>query len=130
MMTQRWNNLVMAIRKLPGVGPKMAERIALFLLRSTETLNILQAIKEAKEQLKRCFLCGTFTESDPCLRCSDKRRDPGLICVVEEVGDFRSVRTIWCVSRALSLIGRSFITFGWHWSQSIAHQFATPTVEK
>ena len=80
-MTQRWQNLIMAIRKLPGVGPKMAERVALFLIRSDETEKILKAIQEAKDNLSRCTLCGTYTEIDPCDRCQDKRRgyDPAPV---------------------------------------------------
>jgi recombination protein RecR len=91
MMTQRWQNLVAAIRKLPGVGPKMAERIALYLLRSNETGNILRAVADAKQHLRRCTVCGTYTEEDPCLRCTDQRRDAKLLCVVEEVADLEAL---------------------------------------
>jgi recombination protein RecR len=90
-MSPKWQNLVMAIRKLPGVGPKMAERIALFLLRSEETSAIVKAITEAKDALSRCSMCGTFTEDDPCLRCADTRRDNNLLCVVEEVADLEAL---------------------------------------
>lgn len=90
-MTPRWNNLVQAVRKLPGVGPKMAERIALHLLKSDETLGILHAIKDAKDHLIRCALCGNFTENNPCPRCSDSQREKKLLCVVEEVGDLEAL---------------------------------------
>lgn len=91
-MSERWRNLVGAIRKLPGVGPKMAERIALHLLRTDDTLSIIQAIADAKEHLRRCDLCGTFTEATPCCdRCSDARREKKLLCVVEEVGDLEAL---------------------------------------
>jgi recombination protein RecR len=86
-MTPRWQNLILAMRKLPGVGPKMAERLAIFLMRSDETENILRAILEAKKHLKRCSLCGVFTEAEPCARCTDTKRDQHLLCVVEEVAD-------------------------------------------
>lgn len=91
MISPRWLNLIAAIRKLPGVGPKMAERIALHLLRSQETDGILKAIADAKKFLKRCSLCGTYTEGDPCLRCSDLRRDAQILCVVEEVADLEAM---------------------------------------
>ena len=84
---QRWQNLILAVRKLPGVGPKMAERIALYLMRSEETDNILRAVREARDHLHRCTLCGAYTEEDPCLRCADPGRDRHLLCVVEEVAD-------------------------------------------
>jgi len=90
-MNERWSQLVAAVRKLPGVGPKMAERIALHLLRSDETASILQTIAEAKAALQRCELCGTFTEATPCQRCSDARREKRLLCVVEEVADLEAL---------------------------------------
>lgn len=91
MMSPRWNNLVAAIRKLPGVGPKMAERIAMYLLKSSETPDIVRAIQEATNTLKRCSLCGSYTEQDPCPRCSDLRREPHLLCVVEDVADMEAM---------------------------------------
>jgi len=90
-MTELWQNLVQAIRKLPGVGPKMAERMALFLIRSSETPLILKAIEEAKQHLKRCSLCGIYTEREPCDRCEDQTRDQHLLCVVEEISDLMAL---------------------------------------
>jgi recombination protein RecR len=69
----------------------MAERIALHLLRSEETTSILQTISDAKENLQRCELCGTFTETPLCERCSDARREKRLLCVVEEVADLEAL---------------------------------------
>jgi recombination protein RecR len=90
-VSERWRNLVAAVRKLPGVGPKMAERIALQLLRSDETVSIIQAIADAKEHLRRCDMCGTFTEENPCGRCTDARREKKFLCVVEEVADLEAL---------------------------------------
>ena len=64
MTPQRWQNLLLAVRKMPGVGPKMAERIALYFMRSDETANIVRAIEEAREHLHRCSLCGAYTEDE------------------------------------------------------------------
>lgn len=105
MISQRWHNLVLAIRKLPGVGPKMAERIALHLMRSDETENILRAIADAKRNLRRCILCGTFTEEDPCSRCSDTRRDRNLLCVVEEVADLEAMERSGAFRGSYHLLG-------------------------
>ncbi|MBV9080835.1 MAG: recombination protein RecR [Elusimicrobia bacterium] len=91
MVPQRWQNLILAVRKLPGVGPKMAERIALYLMRSDETENILRAVREAREHLHRCSLCGAFTEDDPCYRCADPGRNKRLLCVVEEIADMEAL---------------------------------------
>ena len=90
-MTKRWENLITAIRKMPGVGPKMAERIALHLLKSDETSQILSAIQDAKEKLHPCVICGRFTESDPCNICADNRRDKEVLCVLEEVSDLEAL---------------------------------------
>jgi len=86
-MTPRWDNLILAIRKLPGVGPKMAERIALYLLRSDETPAILRAVAEAKSGRVRCSLCGIYTDVDPCPRCRSVSSDNHLLCVVEDIAD-------------------------------------------
>lgn len=90
-MTPRWDNLILAIRKLPGVGPKMAERMALFLLRSDETAAILRAVAEAKAGLVRCSMCGIYTEVDPCDRCRRVSPDNHLLCVVEDVADIMAL---------------------------------------
>ncbi|MFN0117533.1 MAG: recombination mediator RecR [Elusimicrobiota bacterium] len=91
MISRRWQNLVTAVRKLPGVGPRMAERMALYLLKSNETGNLLRTIQEAKNHLNPCSLCGVFTEEDPCLRCTDSKRDSHLICVLEEMADLEAM---------------------------------------
>ena len=86
-MTPRWDNLIIAIKKLPGVGPKMAERVALHMLRSNEAEALIKAISEARTHLQRCSLCGIYTEIDPCRRCSSLDRDCHQLCVVEEMSD-------------------------------------------
>ena len=87
MTNPLWQNLVGAIRRLPGVGPKMAERIALYLLRSEETEGILRAVREAREKLRRCADCGVYTDLSPCLRCQDASRARDVLCVIEEMSD-------------------------------------------
>ena len=69
----------------------MAERLALFVLRSMDGQELAQAILEAREKLMRCQTCGVFTEGELCQRCRDTSRDPTMICVVEEVGDLDAV---------------------------------------
>ncbi len=105
MMSQRWHNLVLAVRKLPGVGPKMAERIALHLMRSEETENILRTILDAKKNLKRCTLCGSFTEEEPCPRCTDSQRERSQLCVVEEMADLEAVERSGAYRGAYHLLG-------------------------
>lgn len=96
-MTRAWNNLVSAILRLPGVGPKMAERLALHLLRHREEARtLIQRLEEARQRLTRCRLCGDFVETEgdgalPCARCQDSQRDARTLCVVEEVGDLQAL---------------------------------------
>jgi recombination protein RecR len=105
VIAQRWHNLVLAVRKLPGVGPKMAERIALHLMRSPDTEQILRTIADAKEFLKRCTLCGMYTEDDPCPRCSDLHRDRQMLCVVEEMADMEAMERSGAYRGSYHLLG-------------------------
>lgn len=97
MPPKAWNNLVSALLRLPGVGPKMAERMALHLLRRPEESETLaRQLEESRKKVKRCSLCGDFLEAEAgapesCERCRDPRRDAGLLCVVEEIGDLQAV---------------------------------------
>ncbi len=95
-MARVWDNLVSSILGLPGVGPKMAERIALHLLRRQESADFLQtSLTEARARMRRCPTCGDYVETlgnpEPCDRCQDPRRNPQLICVVEESGDLAAL---------------------------------------
>jgi recombination protein RecR len=81
--------LVTELGKLPGVGARTAQRLAFHILRAeTEDANALaDAIREVKEKIGFCEVCFNLAEGPRCTICSDERRDPALICVVEEAGD-------------------------------------------
>jgi len=81
--------LLEELGRLPGIGPRSAERMALFLMRSDPVAvrNLADAIVEARERVSACRLCGAFTETQPCGLCIDSRRDTGLVCVVERPAD-------------------------------------------
>ena len=81
--------LVAALRKLPGVGPRSAERLALHLLSAPvgASEDLAHAVKEAKAQVKPCPECGFFSEDDLCEICRDQNRDSTLLCVVEHAPD-------------------------------------------
>jgi recombination protein RecR len=90
-MSERWQNLIHAMRKFPGVGPKMAERLALHVMRSDDGERIVRAIADARENLHPCTSCGVYTEVDPCERCTDRRRDQDVLCIVEELTDLEAL---------------------------------------
>ncbi|HEY3215862.1 MAG TPA: recombination mediator RecR [Candidatus Eisenbacteria bacterium] len=81
--------LIEELTKLPSIGQKSAQRLALYLLQvpKDEALRLAEAIRAVKERVGFCSVCGNFSEQDPCLICGDPERDPGQICVVERPGD-------------------------------------------
>ncbi len=81
--------LTEALRRLPGVGPKSAQRIAYHLMQHDREGAALmsRALSEAVERVKHCALCNTFTENDICETCLDSERDATQLCVVETPGD-------------------------------------------
>jgi len=87
--------LVAALGRLPGVGPKSAERLALHLLRlpAAEVRALAQAMLRVKEEVRACGLCGNLAESDPCPICADPERDPAQIMVVETPADLAALES-------------------------------------
>ena len=85
--------LITALAKLPGVGPRSAERIALHLVQtdSTAVKQLAEIILLAREKIQFCTTCGALTEKSPCPICEDSRRDGSLVCVVERAVDILSV---------------------------------------
>ncbi|MBI3289004.1 MAG: recombination protein RecR [Elusimicrobia bacterium] len=85
--------LVAALKRLPGVGPKQAQRFAIHLLRAprAEVESLVEALQEAKATMRLCARCGDFTDREVCRLCSDPARDAGLICVVEETQDLAAL---------------------------------------
>lgn len=85
--------LITALRHLPGVGPRSAERMALQLVQSPmeQSTELEEAIHEARERTCFCSVCGSLTEADPCGFCTDDRRDDSILCVVENPVDILSL---------------------------------------
>ena len=79
-------NLINELTKLPGIGGKSASRLAYHILKrpTAEAEQLASAILEVKAKIFRCSNCNNMTDVDPCAICSDPRRDPAVICVVEE----------------------------------------------
>ena len=111
MASQEIENLVQALAKLPGLGPRSARRAVLHLLKRPETTMqpILAAMEQVNERLKTCSICGNVDTTDPCHICADPRRDDKALCVVEEVSD------LWALDRSRLFPGK-FHVLGGHLS--------------
>jgi len=85
--------LIDELYKLPGIGPKSAQRLAYYLLRmpAVEAQSLASAIVEVKERITFCAVCQNVTEVDPCRICTDSQRDRTVICVVEEPLDIMAI---------------------------------------
>lgn len=82
-------DLIDELSRLPGVGPKSAQRIAFHLLQSdpADVKRLVDALTEVKSKVRFCTICGNVSEEDQCRVCRDTRRDQTVICVVEESKD-------------------------------------------
>jgi len=87
--TTAMQTLIDALGRLPGIGPKSAQRIAFHLLKSDreEVTKLTRAIDEARDSVRFCERCFNFSEAPMCHICSDNRRDNSILCVVEESRD-------------------------------------------
>lgn len=85
--------LIEQLRRLPGVGPKTAERYVFHLLRRPpeETTALIQQLAHVRDAIGSCATCGTFTEITPCAICNNPRRDHAMLCVVAEASDIIAV---------------------------------------
>ena len=83
------NRLVDGLSDFPGIGKKTAERMAFYLLKSNDgwAQNLAKAIMDVKEQIHECPICHNISDTSPCSICSDTKRDPSLLCVVEDTTD-------------------------------------------
>ena len=91
--TETLNRLIEEFGKLPGIGPKTAERLAFHVLKTEApaAMALADAIRDVKTRIKRCQVCFNLSEADLCQVCSDPRRDRSLICVVEQPKDVISL---------------------------------------
>ena len=86
-------DLIDELGRLPGVGPKSAQRLAFHLLQAdpTDVRRLAQTMVELKEKVRFCTVCGNVSEEPECRICRDPRRDPAVLCVVEEPKDVVAV---------------------------------------
>ncbi len=91
--TESLNKLIEEFGQLPGIGPKTAERLAFYILKSdaADAMKLADAIADVKTKIKRCQQCWNLSEEDLCQICSDPGRDGSMICVVEQPKDVISL---------------------------------------
>ncbi len=87
------DDLASEFARLPGIGRKTALRLTYYLLKRPpdEIRRLVRALEAVAERIRACSQCGNLTESDPCAYCTNPRRDPGLLCVVEEASDIAAI---------------------------------------
>jgi recombination protein RecR len=87
--------LIQLLARLPGLGPRSARRAALALIKRRESLlePLAGALDAAAREIRACSVCGNVDTADPCHICADERRDPALLCIVEDVAD------LWALER-------------------------------
>src|SRR5258705_9924968 len=103
--------LIQALRCLPGVGPKSAQRMAYHLLQRDQkgAERLARGLGEALGRIRHCARCNTFTENELCSLCASPRRDAALLCVVESPGD------LLLMEQSQSYAGRYFVLMGGLW---------------
>ncbi|MCP4456330.1 MAG: recombination protein RecR [Planctomycetes bacterium] len=91
--TESLSRLIEEFGRLPGIGPKTAERLAFHVLKTpkTEAMGLATAIQQVKDNIRRCDTCCNLSEGPTCGICADPKRDPGLICIVEQPKDIVSL---------------------------------------
>ncbi len=100
--------LIQLLAKLPGLGPRSARRAALVLLKKRDLFlePLAEAMQAASAATKNCETCGNLDTTSPCAICRDARRDPAILCVVEDVAD------LWALERAGVFRGRYHVLGG------------------
>ena len=100
--------LVQQFAKLPGLGPRSARRVVLYMIKRRETLMmpLAQVLRDVSATMKNCSQCGNIDVTDPCAICTDTRRDLTVICAVEDVAG------LWALERAVAFTGRYHVLGG------------------
>ncbi|MDX1575227.1 MAG: toprim domain-containing protein, partial [Kiloniellales bacterium] len=102
------DRLIELLARLPGLGPRSARRAVLHLVKKREALlrPLAAALTAAADTIRNCSICGNLDSQDPCVIGRDERRDPTIICVVEEVAD------LWAIERSGAFAGRYHVLGG------------------
>jgi len=106
--------LIDVLERLPGIGPKSAERLALYILRMSPDRvdELIKSIEEARSKVKRCKICFNLTEDEICSICKDEGRDHSTILVVEEVKDLVRIENLGYYKGVYHVLGGHISTHG------------------
>ena len=107
--TKSTDRLIAELNRLPGVGRKLAQRMALHILKMSgdDASRLARLILEVKKKTRNCSQCFNVTESDPCPICSDQERDRALLCVVEETHDLAALEKAGAFNGLYHVLGGS-----------------------
>ena len=102
------DKLIHLLARLPGLGPRSARRVALFLIKKQEALLVplREALGEISDSIRNCEVCGNVDTISPCLICCDVKRNSNQLCVLEEVAD------LWAMERTTAFKGRYHVLGG------------------
>ncbi len=108
MKSTQIDKMIELFSRLPGLGPRSARRVVLYLIRKKDVLMVplAKSIFNAAENIENCNKCGNLDENNPCYICSDFQRDSQILCVVEEVSD------LWALERGGFFKGRYHVLGG------------------
>ena len=100
--------LIEELQRLPGIGPKGAQRLAFHILRTPreQAERLVDALRDVKERVTYCTVCNNITDVDPCAFCSSDGRDPRIICVVEEP------QNVWAIEKTRDFKGMYHVLMG------------------
>jgi recombination protein RecR len=108
MAASEIERMIQLLARLPGLGPRSARRAALHLIERRESLlrPLAATLARAADAVRLCGVCGNMSDSDPCPICDDPKRDPSVICVVEDLGG------LWAMERSAAFKGRYHVLGG------------------
>lgn len=116
--------LVTEFERLPGIGPKSAQRLAFHVLRMSEdeAKEFASAILEVKNKIRQCKVCFSYTDQEICDICSDPGRNQRIICVVSEPRDIVAMDKTNEYRGVYHVLGGGNISYGWYWAGKTAYK--------
>lgn len=107
-MISALDRLTQLLGKVPGLGPRSARRVVLFLLKRREALMLplIEALRDVSQSVQSCAVCGNWDVTQPCSLCANEQRDNSVLCVVEDVAD------LWALERSRAFKGKYHVLGG------------------